>query len=63
MNLENYKATWEQLKVNNSILPLASGELLLAIDQLEIQQQQPKWRRIVINAVFFLIMIFFIQGG
>ena len=62
MNLENYKATWEQLKVNNSLLPLASGELLLSIDQLEIQQQ-PKWRRVLINAVFFLIMIFFIQGG
>ena len=62
MNLENYKATWEQLKVNNSILPLASGELLLAIDQLEMQQQH-KWRRVLINAVFFLIMVFFIQGG
>ena len=62
MNLENYKATWQQLKVNNSILPLASGELLLAIDQLEMQQQH-KWRRVLINAVFFLIMIFFIQGG
>ena len=55
MNLENYKATWEQLKVNNSILPLASGELEM--------QQQHKWRRVLINAVFFLIMVFSIQGG
>jgi len=62
MNLENYRSTWRQLKVRNGLVPLAEKELLITISQLQ-DTRQSRLQRVLVNAILFLIMIVFIQGG
>lgn len=62
MRLSNLKSAWEQLKVQNAMQSLDSGEILAIIGGSE-QADKTKLKAVLLNLAMFIIITIFCQGG
>ena len=61
MQLNEFKSTWQQLKVINSLEPVVPQDILTIID--DASSQSVSKRQLLVNIAMFIALVMICQGG
>lgn len=62
MNLNNLKPAWRQFQLSHSMRPMNQEEILFILEKAE-GIAVSKTQRFPVNAIMFIVLTFYCQGG